>query len=623
MPGTFSDHLSAMTEPGTLMTPLQPPFAISDLRHLLRTAVNPEKIDLASIEDLFALTEKICGPLPEATRLRRTVSGKGLRSLHLEVDTFPAHTAGDETDVLELAKSLGDELDDPNLTSGQIPPDLLPILRTWALLNVRPTYRKQVSASLEQEVTPEQEQHIDQMQTHQMLTTVLLELKPREERILRMRYGIGVEEHTLQQVGDLFGLTRQRVDQIEHKALIKCLKLMKRTKQHHQFLHAWSNPPKLAASNEGDLDRNALKGRVGNATLRLAEKLGVTPVELIPLFHEIDLCIEVPVRQDNDPDYLTALESHSIETASKKVLNVKFPGTLNHNEMAFRIGCSDEVLNGFIDEGHLRPVMKANGFGLGDRFSSFDATKILKRYGSLFYEQKTQTRSMRMSMKGAAEFLGYAERDIALHVLTHPELVTSMTPNSDYRSVWVDIARLSDSIAPTDRVRSGPDRYSQMMSGIMSSEQFYQTTMKKDNARKAKATRPSARQEQEPRAKLSLHVTRESPPTVPRTEPASTPGVSIQGFSANACLSVPAVRHFMIIEHLRSKQRSHIDHADAQNFLRLYVSSEEIAMKWPNGEQILSILHAARVPPVFSTKETGMEIYLRDYVAKIAKAMSN
>jgi RNA polymerase primary sigma factor len=49
----------------------------------------------------------------------------------------------------------------------------------------------------------------------------LSQLTPREERILRMRFGIGMADHTLEQVGKAFGVTRERIRQIEAKALEK------------------------------------------------------------------------------------------------------------------------------------------------------------------------------------------------------------------------------------------------------------------------------------------------------------------------------------------------------------------------------------------------------------------
>jgi RNA polymerase primary sigma factor len=51
---------------------------------------------------------------------------------------------------------------------------------------------------------------------------VLSDLTPREERILRMRFGIGMErDHTLEEVGTTFNVTRERIRQIEAKALKK------------------------------------------------------------------------------------------------------------------------------------------------------------------------------------------------------------------------------------------------------------------------------------------------------------------------------------------------------------------------------------------------------------------
>src|SRR5262249_35988959 len=51
---------------------------------------------------------------------------------------------------------------------------------------------------------------------------VLKMLSPSEERVIRMRFGIGCDrEHTLEEIGQDFGLTRERIRQIEVKALQK------------------------------------------------------------------------------------------------------------------------------------------------------------------------------------------------------------------------------------------------------------------------------------------------------------------------------------------------------------------------------------------------------------------
>src|SRR5258708_4467782 len=56
----------------------------------------------------------------------------------------------------------------------------------------------------------------------QTTTRVLASLTPREERVLRMRFGIGMNtDHTLEEVGQQFSVTRERIRQIEAKALLK------------------------------------------------------------------------------------------------------------------------------------------------------------------------------------------------------------------------------------------------------------------------------------------------------------------------------------------------------------------------------------------------------------------
>jgi RNA polymerase sigma factor (sigma-70 family) len=51
---------------------------------------------------------------------------------------------------------------------------------------------------------------------------ILKTLQPNEEKVIRMRFGIGVDrDHTLEEVGKHLSLTRERVRQIERKALTK------------------------------------------------------------------------------------------------------------------------------------------------------------------------------------------------------------------------------------------------------------------------------------------------------------------------------------------------------------------------------------------------------------------
>jgi RNA polymerase sigma factor (sigma-70 family) len=69
-------------------------------------------------------------------------------------------------------------------------------------------------------------------------TRVLASLTPREERIVRMRFGLGMNsDHTLEEVGQQFSLTRERIRQIEAKALRK-LKHPSRSSIFRSFLNS-------------------------------------------------------------------------------------------------------------------------------------------------------------------------------------------------------------------------------------------------------------------------------------------------------------------------------------------------------------------------------------------------
>jgi RNA polymerase primary sigma factor len=75
-----------------------------------------------------------------------------------------------------------------------------------------------------------------QSNLREQTTRVLASLTPREERVLRMRFGIGMNtDHTLEEVGQQFNVTRERIRQIEAKALRK-LKHPSRSRKLRSFL---------------------------------------------------------------------------------------------------------------------------------------------------------------------------------------------------------------------------------------------------------------------------------------------------------------------------------------------------------------------------------------------------
>jgi RNA polymerase primary sigma factor len=70
---------------------------------------------------------------------------------------------------------------------------------------------------------------IIEQQLSEKMRRILRTLTPREEMMMRMRYGIGENgEHTLEKIGQRFGITRERVRQIEHKALGRMRRILDR-----------------------------------------------------------------------------------------------------------------------------------------------------------------------------------------------------------------------------------------------------------------------------------------------------------------------------------------------------------------------------------------------------------
>jgi RNA polymerase sigma factor (sigma-70 family) len=80
---------------------------------------------------------------------------------------------------------------------------------------------------------------------HEMVSVVeekLDSLSPREAKMLRLRFGIGCEEHTLEEVGKVMDVTRERARQIEAKAL-RNLKHPSRSDELRQLLPAYERSP--------------------------------------------------------------------------------------------------------------------------------------------------------------------------------------------------------------------------------------------------------------------------------------------------------------------------------------------------------------------------------------------
>ncbi|MDI7865360.1 sigma-70 family RNA polymerase sigma factor [Rhizobiaceae bacterium n13] len=69
-------------------------------------------------------------------------------------------------------------------------------------------------------VTPAQEDEVYSKQTSEVIRDALVELPQRQAEVIRMRFGLdGEDEMTLEEVGQLFGVTRERIRQLEANAL--------------------------------------------------------------------------------------------------------------------------------------------------------------------------------------------------------------------------------------------------------------------------------------------------------------------------------------------------------------------------------------------------------------------
>ena len=71
----------------------------------------------------------------------------------------------------------------------------------------------------DEKMSPEEEAILSELKSK--VTLVLSSLTAREERVLRMRFGMGTKEHTLEEVGKTYNVTGNRIRGIEAKALRK------------------------------------------------------------------------------------------------------------------------------------------------------------------------------------------------------------------------------------------------------------------------------------------------------------------------------------------------------------------------------------------------------------------
>lgn len=94
-----------------------------------------------------------------------------------------------------------------------------------------------VGSFIEDHTISAPDNNLDVAALREEIGAALSDLSPREEKVVRMRYGIGEPtQFSLEEIGSQFCLTRERIRQIELKALRK-LRLAKNTRNLHHFIH--------------------------------------------------------------------------------------------------------------------------------------------------------------------------------------------------------------------------------------------------------------------------------------------------------------------------------------------------------------------------------------------------
>ena len=148
------------------------------------------------------------------------------------------------------------------------------------------------------------------------VTRVLASLTPREERVLRMRFGIGMNtDHTLEEVGQQFSVTRERIRQIEAKALRKL--------KHPSAVAEDAELPRPVVTNSGIRMRGPIKNQalrvLRNRKVAIGTVLDVgvltgTP-ELMEAFPDVPHILFEPVVEFN-PAIERAYRRHRFEIAN-------------------------------------------------------------------------------------------------------------------------------------------------------------------------------------------------------------------------------------------------------------------------------------------------------------------
>ena len=146
-----------------------------------------------------------------------------------------AHGAQAIANLLEVSP---EELFPPTLYFMGLPAT---VERTFNSAKIIPMLEARTLRLLPEAVEPNYEDELDRELLHSHVGDVLLTLTPREEGIIRMRFGVAPydREHTQEEIGIAFGVSKHRISQLERRAL-RLLRHPTRTKHLRPFIESAS-----------------------------------------------------------------------------------------------------------------------------------------------------------------------------------------------------------------------------------------------------------------------------------------------------------------------------------------------------------------------------------------------
>ena len=241
------------------------------------------------------------------------------------------------------------------------------------------------------------------------VTRVLASLTPREERVLRMRFGIGMNtDHTLEEVGQQFSVTRERIRQIEAKALAEAeasepvaedaelfgsvgsaRNLVTEYGRRSLAPAPFSHHTKVSRSDQGGRNRHWLAG-YGCVTPAVVTK-GPSRMKLTP--SEPDLKTIVERIENGDIDLQPDFQRNEVWSRAKKrkLIDTVLRGwSIPPVHLVITEGGRAEVLDGQQRLASIRDFM-TNKFTIDGKVSPLDST-IETLHGKLFRRLDDNTR---------------------------------------------------------------------------------------------------------------------------------------------------------------------------------------------------------------------------------------